>query len=75
MLKAMEKAMEDYNETCLKPSLRWVERHWKGYTLFVVVIYAVAYGLGVAYSRWENGKNKRFIQAMDKLAKKSEEES
>ena len=75
MLKAMKKAMKDCNETCLKPSLGWIKRHWKGYTLFVVGIYAVAYGIGVAYSRWENGKDIRFIQAMDKLAKKSEEES
>ena len=74
MLKAMKKAMKDYNETCLKPSLGWIKRHWKGYTLFVVGIYAVAYGIGVAYC-WKNGKDRRSIQAMDKLDKKSEEES
>ena len=68
----MLKAMKDYNETCLKPSLGWIKRHWKGYTLFVVGFYAVSYGIGVAYSRWQN---ERFILAMGELVKKAEEES
>lgn len=65
----MLKAMKDYNETCLKPSLGWLKRHWKGYTLFVVGIYAVSYWIGVAYARWEIHKE------MNELVKKSEEES
>ena len=74
MLKAMKKAMKDDNETCLKPSLGWIKRHWKGYTLFVVGIYAVSYGIGIAYC-WKNSKDRRSILAMYKLDKKSEEES
>ena len=67
----MLKAMKDYNETCLKPSLGWIKRHWKGYALFVVGVYVVSYGIAVALSRLENEK---FIKAMGELVKKAEEE-
>lgn len=67
-----KEAMKDYNETCWKPSLGWIKRHWKGYTLFVVSVYAVGYGIGWMLNRWEEHKT---IKELNEVLGNNKEES
>lgn len=32
----MFKALKEYNEMVMKPSTKWLKRHWKGYSIFLL---------------------------------------
>lgn len=36
----MLRAMKEYKNEVLKPSMGWLKKHWKGYTAFTVLICA-----------------------------------
>ena len=35
----MREALKEYNESVLKPSMKWISKHWKGYVLLCAVVY------------------------------------
>lgn len=39
----MFKALKEYNEMVFKPSCKWMKRHWKGYSVFTLVVYAISF--------------------------------
>lgn len=49
----MIKALKEYNNEVMKPALRWTGRHWKGFLLYILLIY-IAPALFVT---WHNHKN------------------
>ena len=40
----MFKAMKEYWNEVFKPSCRWLKKHWKGYLVFSIIVYAVTLG-------------------------------
>lgn len=40
----MRKIMKDYKDLVYDPQIEFIKRHWKGYTLTTVGIYAVVAG-------------------------------
>lgn len=59
-------ALKDYNDMIMKPSWRWLKKHWKGYLVLLVIIYAVP------YLWWYSDQIKEYFQS--KFRKKEEEE-
>lgn len=39
----MFKALKEYNEMVMKPSIKWTKRHWKGYSIYCLVVYAISF--------------------------------
>lgn len=39
----MMKALKDYGEMVWKPSWKWVVKHWKGYSVLLVVLMVIPY--------------------------------
>lgn len=33
----MMNALKEYNEMVCRPSWKWMKKHWKGYTVFLVI--------------------------------------
>lgn len=50
-----KKAVMDYNEDVLKPSLKWTKQYWKEYTIFCM---AVTVGPVLAVNAYEAIKHK-----------------
>lgn len=42
----MFKAIKEYNEMVMKPSMEWLKKHWVGYSVFTVVVGAACVGAG-----------------------------
>ena len=41
----------DYNNMCLKPQMKWMKKHWKGYILMLVASFSVGYTIGVVLEK------------------------
>lgn len=62
----MMNALREYNEMVMKPAWKWVEKHWKGYSVFLLICMTVPY----IYLYWNDIR--RFIKSK---FKKNKEES
>lgn len=48
----MMRALKEYNEMVMRPSLKWLKKHWKGYSVFVAVISMIGgFGSDLWYCR------------------------
>lgn len=58
----MIRALKEYKEMALNPSLKWAKKHWKGYLVFMLIISVIeVFGIYLVYYRkdiMENIKNK-----------------
>lgn len=39
----MMRALKEYNEMVMRPSWKWLRRHWKGYSVLLVISMIVSY--------------------------------
>ena len=39
---------KDYNDMCIKPQMKWMRKHWKGYILVLIGSYVGGYAIGLA---------------------------
>ena len=39
----MMKALKEYNEMVMRPSWKWLKKHWKGYSVLLVISMIVPY--------------------------------
>lgn len=39
----MMRALKEYNEMIWRPSWKWLKKHWKGYSVFLVILMIVPY--------------------------------
>lgn len=63
----MMNALKEYNETVCRPAWKWVGKHWKGYSVFLVICMLGPY----VWFYWD--EIRAFIKS--KFKKKDDEES
>lgn len=54
----MIKALKEYKNDVLKPSMAWIKRHWIGYLVFLVICFIGSFGWSMMY--WQ--KHTRHIE-------------
>lgn len=42
----MKEFWKDYNDMCIKPSMKWLAKHWKGYILMLITAFPLGYAIG-----------------------------
>ena len=43
----MKSFFKDYWEMCLKPSGKWIKKHWKGYLVYIIICFFGGVGIGI----------------------------
>lgn len=53
----MKEFFKDYMEMCIKPNRMWMKKHWKGYVLMYLIMYAGFVGFACKDQIKESIKN------------------
>ena len=53
MLKSFKTFWKDYDDMCVKPQMKWMKLHWKGYILTLIAFFAGGYAIRKAYENKE----------------------
>lgn len=68
MLKELKEFSTDYNEMVLKPSIEWIKKHRKGYSVFCAAIFIISEAAALAYIKIKDKKgSEQYIKNLNAM--------